>query len=80
MDEIVRVVKVLQMSDKEKVAVPANWPNNELIQDRVIIPPQLAFRKPGNIPSNMNAMIGGFATKNWKDKTSNLCAQIYLIT
>lgn len=39
MDEIVRVVKALQLSDNEKVAVPANWPENELIQDRVIIPP-----------------------------------------
>ncbi|NLV25079.1 MAG: peroxiredoxin [Deltaproteobacteria bacterium] len=39
MDEIVRAVKALQISDQEGVAMPANWPNNELIQDRVIIPP-----------------------------------------
>ncbi len=39
MDEIIRAVKALQLSDKEKVAVPANWPNNELIKDRVIIHP-----------------------------------------
>jgi len=39
MDEIVRAVKALQISDKHKVAVPANWPNNELIGDQVIIPP-----------------------------------------
>jgi peroxiredoxin (alkyl hydroperoxide reductase subunit C) len=39
MDEIVRVLKALQISDKNGVAVPANWPNNELIGDRVIIPP-----------------------------------------
>jgi len=38
-DEILRALKALQLSDKNKVAVPANWPNNELIQDRVIIPP-----------------------------------------
>ncbi len=38
-DEIVRIVKALQTSDKNQVATPANWPNNELIQDRVIIPP-----------------------------------------
>ncbi|MCK4466527.1 MAG: peroxiredoxin [Bacteroidales bacterium] len=38
-DEILRAVKALQVSDKSKVAVPANWPNNELIGDRVIIPP-----------------------------------------
>ena len=38
MDEILRVVKTLQISDTG-VAVPANWPNNELIGDKVIVPP-----------------------------------------
>ncbi len=39
MDEIVRVVKALQVSDKYGVAIPANWPNNEILGDEVIIPP-----------------------------------------
>jgi peroxiredoxin 2/4 len=39
MDEIVRAVKALQLADKKGLAVPANWPNNELIGDHVIIPP-----------------------------------------
>ena len=39
MDEILRMVKGFQISDKEGVAIPANWPNNELIKDKVIIPP-----------------------------------------
>ncbi len=39
MDEIVRIVKALQHSDKNKVALPADWPNNEFLQDAVIIPP-----------------------------------------
>ncbi len=39
MDEILRAVKGLQVSDKNNVAIPANWPNNELIRDEVIIPP-----------------------------------------
>jgi peroxiredoxin (alkyl hydroperoxide reductase subunit C) len=39
MDEIVRAVKALQVSDAHKVALPAGWPNNELIKDRVIVPP-----------------------------------------
>lgn len=39
MDEIIRSLKALQVSDKQGVAVPANWPENELIKDRVIIPP-----------------------------------------
>ena len=39
MDEVVRAVKALQVSDSNGVAVPAGWPENELIRDRVIIPP-----------------------------------------
>ena len=39
MDEFVRAVKALQISESKKVATPANWPNNELIKDRVIVPP-----------------------------------------
>ncbi len=39
MDEILRMVKAFQVADKNGVAMPANWPNNELIGDEVIIPP-----------------------------------------
>ena len=39
MEEILRVVKALQISDKNGVAMPCNWPNNDLIKDHVIIPP-----------------------------------------
>lgn len=38
-DEILRMVKGLQTADEHKVAIPANWPNNELFGDRVIVPP-----------------------------------------
>jgi len=38
-DEILRMVKAMQIADANKVAMPANWPNNELIGDKVIIPP-----------------------------------------
>jgi peroxiredoxin (alkyl hydroperoxide reductase subunit C) len=37
-DEVVRAVRALQTSDKQG-AMPANWPQNELIGDRVIVPP-----------------------------------------
>ncbi len=39
MDEILRMVRGFQTSDANGVALPANWPNNELIGDKVIIPP-----------------------------------------
>jgi peroxiredoxin 2/4 len=39
MDEFLRMIKGFQKAEAEGVAIPANWPNNELIKDRVIIPP-----------------------------------------
>lgn len=39
MDEVLRALRALQVVDKHKVAAPANWPDNELIGDQVIIPP-----------------------------------------
>lgn len=37
--EVVRIVKALQLADKNKVAMPANWPEGELFKDDVIVPP-----------------------------------------
>ncbi len=39
-DEILRAVKALQTSDAQG-AMPAGWPNNELIGDRVIVGPPI---------------------------------------
>jgi len=38
-DEIVRVVKALRIADEKQVAMPAGWPENELIGANVITPP-----------------------------------------
>jgi peroxiredoxin (alkyl hydroperoxide reductase subunit C) len=38
-DEILRVIKGFQVADAQNAAMPANWPNNELIGDRIIVPP-----------------------------------------
>jgi len=39
-DEILRAVEGMQVSDKYKVAMPAMWPNSEVVgKDHVIIPP-----------------------------------------
>lgn len=51
-DEVLRALKALQVHEKEKVALPENWPNNELLKDRVIIPPasteEEAAKRRGN--------------------------------
>jgi len=41
--EILRIVATLQILDKTGRVAPANWPNNELIGDNLIVPP------PGNV-------------------------------
>ena len=38
-DEILRALNALQTSDANGVALPHKWPENELIGDRVIVPP-----------------------------------------
>lgn len=38
-DEVVRAVEALQISDAQKGAMAANWPNNELIGNRIIVGP-----------------------------------------
>lgn len=36
-DEILRIVKSLQIASEKHLFTPANWPNNELIGDKVLI-------------------------------------------
>ena len=38
-DEILRALEGMQVSDANKVAMPANWPNNSILKNRVIVPP-----------------------------------------
>lgn len=39
LDEILRLIKALQVTDQYKRATPANWPNNLLVRDSLIVPP-----------------------------------------
>lgn len=45
-DEVLRAVKALQVSEKQG-AVPAGWPENELIGDRIIVPPPTDIAEAG---------------------------------
>ncbi len=58
-DEILRALKALQISDANKVAMPENWPNNELIKDKVIIPP------PKNVDEAMKRKTSGVEGYDW---------------
>lgn len=40
-DEVIRALKAIKTHDENDVALPAGWPNNDLIGDKVIIPPPM---------------------------------------
>ncbi len=63
MDEVLRLVKALQISDKEGVAMPANWPNNEIIKDEVIIPPASDEKTAEERPQNYDCFDWWFCHK-----------------
>lgn len=39
MEEILRIVRALQAADRHQVALPANWPENQDLGNKVILPP-----------------------------------------
>ncbi len=38
-NEILRLLKAMQIADQYHVAIPVNWPDNEIIGDDVLVPP-----------------------------------------
>ena len=44
-NEILRTVKALQISDLHQVALPANWPYNSLVGDKVILRPPTSINE-----------------------------------
>lgn len=63
-DEILRSVKALQLSDKNKVAMPENWPNNPIIGDKVIIPPAADYKTAMERKNSGEGFDWWFKTKN----------------
>ena len=57
-DEILRLIDSLQTTYNYGRATPANWPNNELFADRVIVPPADSCAKAKENSSN-------FDCKDW---------------
>jgi peroxiredoxin (alkyl hydroperoxide reductase subunit C) len=43
-DEVVRALSALQFSDANKVSTPENWPKNEFLGEKVIIPPPRNYK------------------------------------
>lgn len=43
--ELLRTVQALQVADEHNVVIPANWPKNEFIRDRVLVRPPTDIKK-----------------------------------
>ncbi|MBU3803719.1 MAG: peroxiredoxin [Candidatus Cellulosilyticum pullistercoris] len=63
MEEIIRALVALQVADDNEVAVPANWPYNELIGDQVIIPPPTTVQEAEKVASMYSHYDWWFAYK-----------------
>lgn len=63
-DEILRLIDSLQMTAKHGRATPANWPNNVIFGDRVIVPPAANL-------SQMEKNLSEFECKDWYICTQN---------
>ena len=62
MDEVVRAVKALQLADTQG-AVAAGWPDNELIGDRIIVPPATDMEAAGKRPDEYECFDWWFCHK-----------------
>ncbi len=62
-DEILRILKALQVHEEHGVAIPANWPNNELIGERAIIPPPSTMDEASERPKKYTCFDWWFCHK-----------------
>jgi peroxiredoxin (alkyl hydroperoxide reductase subunit C) len=62
-DEILRAVKGLQTSDANQVGIPANWPQNDMIGDGVIIPPATDVKTAAERPKQFECYDWWFCHK-----------------
>ncbi len=68
-DEILRLVKAIQVTDKYGRATPANWPNNELIDDHVIVPPAATVQEAAERTKKYTCYDWWFCHEELKEKT-----------
>ncbi len=68
-DEILRLVKAIQVTDKYGRATPANWPNNELIGEEVIVPPATTRQEAEERPKKYKCFDWWFCHEELKDKS-----------
>ncbi|PYB68741.1 peroxiredoxin [Thermoplasma sp. Kam2015] len=72
-DELLRAIKALQTSDKYKGAMPANWPYNELIGEKML---NSAPKNVKDIPARMKEYKGYAWWLTYKDVPDNEVQEI----
>lgn len=63
-DELIRCVTAIATCDEKGVALPADWPYNELIQDKGLMPPPTNIQKAKEMANNPDSYDWWFSYKN----------------
>lgn len=62
-NEVLRMVRGLQISDRKKVMIPSDWPRNDLINDHGIVFPPLTVKERKDRAAAAGS--GGLECKDW---------------
>ena len=65
MDEILRAVKAMKVTDTYQVATPENWPHNALIGSDLILPPPDTIAKAQEAPLEEECFDWWFCYRSW---------------
>ncbi len=65
MDEILRAIKAMMVTDTYQVAAPENWPNNSLIGSDLIMPPADDIYKAQQAPKEDECFDWWFCYRSW---------------
>ncbi len=65
MDEILRAIKAMKVTDTYQVAAPENWPHNALIGSDLILPPPDTIAKAQEAPLEDECFDWWFCYRSW---------------
>lgn len=63
-DELIRCIKAISTCDEKGLALPADWPYNELVQDKGLMPPPTNIQKAKEMADNPDSYDWWFSYKN----------------
>ncbi len=65
MDEILRAIKAMMVTDTYDVATPENWPNNQMLNSSLILPPPSSIEEAEQRMKEENGFDWWFCYREW---------------